>query len=389
MSVFFKPYEGKRPFVFISYSHRDSEKVLEIISALHAKKLRLWYDEGIPAGSDWPKNIEQHMRDAGAVLFFLSRTALASPNCYSEIKTAVALKKPLLVVPLEAVGPDETWKALLSHAGASAKPQSEEILQWKTLRRTYFRKWSDSFRKDWLGLFLAILLFAASLVGLKQVIKARPEPVPAQKESTAVTQETDASPASFTVPAAESVPVPTIDPGVFPVSFPDAQQERAVRAVLGKSEGNVLRPELAEITELYFCGNQVTRSLDGVTLSPDGRLSISGAEVLLPGKIADLSLIGRMVRLERLALIHQPLNDLAPLNGLVLLKELYLSDNEISDLSSLSDLPSLAVLHIEHTKIYDLTPLESLPSLHTVTVSADMLPLKWSGNKPFHVILIP
>ena len=28
MSGFFKPYEGSRPFVFISYAHRQSDTVL-------------------------------------------------------------------------------------------------------------------------------------------------------------------------------------------------------------------------------------------------------------------------------------------------------------------------------------------------------------------------
>ena len=31
MSGFFKPYEGSRPFVFISYAHRQSDTVLDTI----------------------------------------------------------------------------------------------------------------------------------------------------------------------------------------------------------------------------------------------------------------------------------------------------------------------------------------------------------------------
>ena len=50
---------------------------------------------------------------------------------------------------------------------------------------------------------------------------------------------------------------------------------------------------------------------------------------------------------------------------------------------------SLTDLHIEHTNVRDLTALQSLSSLRTVTVSADMLPLSWSENKQFKVILIP
>ena len=80
MNRFFKPYEGKRPFLFISYAHALSEQVVETIRILHEGGVRLWYDEGIPAGSDWPKNIEQHMRGCAAVLFFLSASAAFSSS---------------------------------------------------------------------------------------------------------------------------------------------------------------------------------------------------------------------------------------------------------------------------------------------------------------------
>ena len=166
MSTLFKPYEGRLPYVFISYSHRDSERVLEIISALNDRKLRLWYDEGIPAGSDWPKNIELHMRGCAAVLFFVSETALASPNCYSEISTAVRTGKPVLTVPLEPTSPDDAWKKLLP-PGPQTGMTVEEILLWKVLRRSFYRKWSDAFRREWIGLGAAVLLLSPHLAGLE------------------------------------------------------------------------------------------------------------------------------------------------------------------------------------------------------------------------------
>ena len=397
MSAFFKPYEGKRPYVFISYSHRDSDTVLEILSGLHAQKLRLWYDEGIPAGSDWPKNIEQHMRGCAAVLFFVSDTALASPNCYSEIKTALAQKKPVLTVHLAQTQPDARWTALLEQT--EPLPGSErarvlppektaaDIRAWKRLKRSFYRRWTDSFRGEWIGAIAALLLLAAAATGLAAFLNGwigfdgSPAPTPSLMPSASAT----AAPTETQGPA----PTPTIDPGVFPVRFPDTQQENAVRAVIGKKEGDVLRPELAAVTELYFCGNQVLRSMDGVKLAADGTLTVNGAEVLLSGRVSDLSVIGAMVYLERLALVDQPVGDLSPLNGLVLLKELYLSGSDVSDLSALADLPNLATLHIEHTNVRDLTALQSLPSLRTVAVSADMLPLTWSEDKPYKVILIP
>ena len=113
MTTFFRPYEGRKPYIFISYSHKDSEKVLETIFPIHEQLYRLWYDEGIPAGSDWPRNIEVHMRNCRMVLFFLSRTALASPNCLSEIRTAVKQGKTVLLLKLEeAPKPDDAADAV-------------------------------------------------------------------------------------------------------------------------------------------------------------------------------------------------------------------------------------------------------------------------------------
>ena len=57
-------------------------------------------------------------------------------------------------------------------------------------------------------------------------------------------------------------------------------------------------------------------------------------------------------------------------------------------LEGLSDLPSLNTLHLEYTDVRDLTPLENLPALKTVTVSRDMLPLTWSPDAQFDVILV-
>ena len=116
MSVFFRPYEGRKPFVFISYSHRDSARVLDIISPLHAQKYRVWYDEGIPAGCDWPKNIAQHMRAASAVLFFISETSISSINCLNEIREAAQQKKAILCMRLDASALPAEWDSLIGQA---------------------------------------------------------------------------------------------------------------------------------------------------------------------------------------------------------------------------------------------------------------------------------
>ncbi len=81
-------YEGCEPYLFVSYAHRNTEKVYPVIEALFADHFRVWYDEGIAPGSEWPKNIADHLRDAAGVIVFVSEESLASPNCENEVVNA-------------------------------------------------------------------------------------------------------------------------------------------------------------------------------------------------------------------------------------------------------------------------------------------------------------
>ena len=148
MSIFFRPYEGARPFLFISYAHLQSAAVVDTIRILHDKGYRLWYDEGIPAGSDWPSNIAQHMQACDRVVFFLSERALESPNCFSEIRTAVRLGKPVLIVRLEERIPDERWRELLAGREEiptleSPEERAEAILRSGFLSRRFHHSWTE------------------------------------------------------------------------------------------------------------------------------------------------------------------------------------------------------------------------------------------------------
>ena len=48
-------YQGDNPFVFVSYAHKDSDAVYRILRLLQGRGLRIWYDEGITPGSEWPE----------------------------------------------------------------------------------------------------------------------------------------------------------------------------------------------------------------------------------------------------------------------------------------------------------------------------------------------
>lgn len=96
-----KIYEGQKPYVFISYAHKDFSRVKPAISVLADHGFRVWYDSGIRAGSEWPAYIEKRLNDCQVLLVFLSKAAVDSVNCRNEINYALKLRKEILVVYLE------------------------------------------------------------------------------------------------------------------------------------------------------------------------------------------------------------------------------------------------------------------------------------------------
>ncbi len=97
----FKPYEGSDPFIFISYAHRNSKEIIPILEALDRAGYRVWYDDGIAPGSEWPEYIAEHLNASSVVLAFVSQASIDSPNCRREVTYALAKQKPFLGVVLE------------------------------------------------------------------------------------------------------------------------------------------------------------------------------------------------------------------------------------------------------------------------------------------------
>ena len=57
MRCSFTPYEGNEKYIFVSYSHSNSDKVAPILEKLNDEGFRIWYDEGIEWGTEWPESI--------------------------------------------------------------------------------------------------------------------------------------------------------------------------------------------------------------------------------------------------------------------------------------------------------------------------------------------
>ena len=59
-----KTYNGNDKYIFVSYAHKDSDTVLPIISEMQKSGFRIWFDEGIEAGTEWPEYIAEHLANA-------------------------------------------------------------------------------------------------------------------------------------------------------------------------------------------------------------------------------------------------------------------------------------------------------------------------------------
>ncbi len=103
MTCSFRPYEGKEPYIFASYSHRDNERVIEILNHLAEAGFRIWFDEGIEWGSEWPESIAERLDGCCVCMVFISGSSVQSANCRQEIRYALKQGKPLLSVYLEEV----------------------------------------------------------------------------------------------------------------------------------------------------------------------------------------------------------------------------------------------------------------------------------------------
>ena len=128
-------YEGSEPYIFISYAHRDADKVWPLLDKLNDSGYRIWYDDGIGAGSEWPAYIEQHLDHCAAVISFITPRAVNSSNCRKEITYALAKQKPFVYVMLEEteMSPKEMRELGRSYeSGQGVEQDYVKALEWYT-----------------------------------------------------------------------------------------------------------------------------------------------------------------------------------------------------------------------------------------------------------------
>ena len=101
MKCYTIPYEGDQDYLFFSYCHDDVERVYPIIERLAIEGFRVWFDDGIHPGEDWPDVIAAHLSNAKACVAAISKNSSESHNCRNEVSFAIGHNKPFLSIILE------------------------------------------------------------------------------------------------------------------------------------------------------------------------------------------------------------------------------------------------------------------------------------------------
>ncbi len=89
--------DEESPFIFVSYSHRDRDMVLQRMTLLYESGWKVWYDEGLTIGDSYDEILEDHVRNCTAFLLFVTENSLKSLYCMeNEIPWAVRFGKPII-----------------------------------------------------------------------------------------------------------------------------------------------------------------------------------------------------------------------------------------------------------------------------------------------------
>lgn len=100
MSKELTAYEGNEPYIFVSYSHRDTMQVCRVMKIIEREKFRFWYDDTMEIGEDFREELRVRIENCSAFLLFISANSMGSKYCGMEIITAFKYNKKIYPVYL-------------------------------------------------------------------------------------------------------------------------------------------------------------------------------------------------------------------------------------------------------------------------------------------------
>lgn len=125
----FEAYTGTEPYLFVSYSHRDTKLVYPVLDDLYDKKYRIWYDESCENGLDFRDELRRRISNAEAVILFVSKSSMESPFCGMEIIVACENNKRLYPIYLDDAEVPPAFQLLLANTHHSTIENRERLLK--------------------------------------------------------------------------------------------------------------------------------------------------------------------------------------------------------------------------------------------------------------------
>ena len=87
--------------IFISYAHRDREKVSKYLDEFRARGLPVWFDGALEPGVDFNDEIADAISGCEAFVLFLSSSAVASRYVIAEVNRAWQYERRIIAIHLE------------------------------------------------------------------------------------------------------------------------------------------------------------------------------------------------------------------------------------------------------------------------------------------------
>ena len=368
-------YEGKKDYIFISYSHRNEDVVMRIVNRLQNDGYRIWYDEGINPGNEWPEIVASHLKDCAVFIAFISEDYLDSFNCTREINYAVSRRKPFLAVYLQDVQMTPGMEMQLSGVPALSLHGIEE--------EEFFRQ-----------LYQTDIIASSREEAEIKIMEPVPDR-PARKSRHTVLKITGIVVAVLLAVIIIRMAAGSITSiNIAGTSIPRTETYLTLRSAVLSSEDLRQITKLDElhtlnITECRF--TEGTEELKGLgrnitTLDMEGCTGISdyGFVSSLAG-LQTLNITNGDITDDELAAIdfsslpdlsniringNKKITDIGPLAAVTKLRILEISDTSVSDLSALTDINTLTILRASDTMLTDLTPISLNTDLEELRVDS-------------------
>lgn len=363
---YFKPYEGDKPYIFISYAHADDEQVLPIVGDLHRRGFNVWYDEGIEVGSEWQECIASHLAGAKLVIAFISNAYMRSDNCRREMHYAQSKKIKTINIFIEETELTPGMELQIGNVFA--------LMKYTYPSEEYFYD----------KLYGAPLLSSDFLESEPVPAAPAPTPKPKSKKKKSGGGKLKKAAKITAALAVFGVLLAALIVGYFTgyleklftqteqvqmladetvCQFKNPIFEQAAREYTGKESGDITVAELKGITELYIIGGEYSfhEPASGVGEVRQEEKTASYTDwqgnerTISRGDVIDLSDIAYFAHLKTLWLEYQ-------------------------SLSSLNTMPSSAIttLNIDACRVAELNGVGKLPELRRL--SADYNPVGSLGD---------